>query len=503
VAENPRIDDLRRKLERDPGSRLFAQLAEELRKDGDLEDSIRVARAGLAHHPNYPSARMTLGRALYDAGNLPEARLEFETVLRGAPDNILASRFLAECLEALGDLGSALLQYRAALRLAPGEKMIEAQIRALEQRLTPHRKPGEAGGSAGPSPVGAPTPRPSGPPVPAAAVDAGPPEAAAATLILPPSPPPAGPRAAAPAPPAPPIPPASPPAPAPRAAGPPSPPIETATRAGAGTGGEGLEESFELEAPFGAGSRLHPAEVVTHRALEEDLEAEVGYTLPKMASPEPEPPRPDAAPYEGGTRPLPAIPRSALSAPAAPPPVAAAPPPAAALAPPTGAAPVAAPPAPRAAPPTPPPVAPAPAPPVVVAPPPKREPGPPPVVTPPHVAPAPVASRAPHPPLRPLEEAPAPATGEGADPASLSSATLAELYFRQGFADKAAEVYRQLLQREPDNARARARLEELSASSGSSEDERTLRRQAIERTIARLEELLETVRRKAAAGGVR
>ena len=41
-----RIDDLRRRLERDPGSRLFAQLAEEHRKAGELAEAIRVARGG-------------------------------------------------------------------------------------------------------------------------------------------------------------------------------------------------------------------------------------------------------------------------------------------------------------------------------------------------------------------------------------------------------------------------------------------------------------------------
>ena len=122
---NPRIDDLRSRLQREPGSRLFAQLAEELRKDGDLPEAIRVARSGLALHPNYPSARLTLGRALIESGNLTGARSELESVLRGAPDNILASRMLAECLEGLGDLGAALLQFRAALRLNPGDRQIE------------------------------------------------------------------------------------------------------------------------------------------------------------------------------------------------------------------------------------------------------------------------------------------------------------------------------------------------------------------------------------------
>jgi tetratricopeptide (TPR) repeat protein len=154
VGDNPRVDDLRRRLEREPGSRVFAQLAEELRKSGQLPEAIRVARQGLLNHPGYPSARMTLGRALLDSRDLRGARSEFEAVLRGAPDNILASRYLAECLEALGDLGSALLQYRATSRLSPGDRNIEAQIKGLEERLTPGSV------AAAESPAAAPARRP-------------------------------------------------------------------------------------------------------------------------------------------------------------------------------------------------------------------------------------------------------------------------------------------------------------------------------------------------------
>jgi tetratricopeptide (TPR) repeat protein len=93
---NPRIEELRRRLEKDPNSRLFAQLAEELRKEGDLEEAVRICREGLQKHPFYPSARMTLGRALLDSGDLDAARTEFETVLQAAPDNLLARRFLEE-----------------------------------------------------------------------------------------------------------------------------------------------------------------------------------------------------------------------------------------------------------------------------------------------------------------------------------------------------------------------------------------------------------------------
>ena len=60
--------------------------------------------------------------------------------------------------------------------------------------------------------------------------------------------------------------------------------------------------------------------------------------------------------------------------------------------------------------------------------------------------------------------APAAPPAEPVPPApDLSSATLAELYFNQGFTDKALDVYRQLVEREPGNERARARLAELEA----------------------------------------
>ena len=169
MAGNPRIDDLRKRLDKDPGSRLFAQLAEELRKDGELEDAIRVSREGLHRHPAYPSARMTLGRALLDTGDVAAARIEFETVLKGAPDNILASRFLGECLEALGDLTAAREQFKATLALAPGDKQVTAHLRDLEAKLkTSAAKPASAVSPApGPSPS-APAPPP---PIPLAAVE--------------------------------------------------------------------------------------------------------------------------------------------------------------------------------------------------------------------------------------------------------------------------------------------------------------------------------------------
>jgi tetratricopeptide (TPR) repeat protein len=150
-----RIEELRRRLERDPGSRLFAQLAEECRKAGDHAEAIRVARAGLARHPNYPSARLTLGRALLESGDAAGAREELENALREAPDNILAGRFLAQALEAQGDLAAALERYAATLRMAPGDRLLEGQIAALQERLGA----GQGGRMAPPDAVTGPMPQ--------------------------------------------------------------------------------------------------------------------------------------------------------------------------------------------------------------------------------------------------------------------------------------------------------------------------------------------------------
>jgi len=96
VADPSYITDLEGRIARDPASIAFAQLAEEYRRSGRLEDAVQVCRAGLARHPEYPSARLTLGRALVTLGQFDDAREEFERVIREAPDNLAALRAVEE-----------------------------------------------------------------------------------------------------------------------------------------------------------------------------------------------------------------------------------------------------------------------------------------------------------------------------------------------------------------------------------------------------------------------
>lgn len=104
MADTPRIELLRRRVQQDPASIAFAQLAEEHRRIGELEEAVRVARAGLAQHPGYVSARVTLGRALLELGRLDEAAPVLEAAVNAAPDNLSAIRALAEIHQKRGEM---------------------------------------------------------------------------------------------------------------------------------------------------------------------------------------------------------------------------------------------------------------------------------------------------------------------------------------------------------------------------------------------------------------
>src|SRR5688500_11871188 len=105
MAENSRIEELRRRVQKDPASIAFAQLAEELRRAGEYQESADSCRAGLEIHPGYLSARVTLGRALVELGQIDEAQAELTRVLESAPENLAAIRGLAEIHHRRGDLG--------------------------------------------------------------------------------------------------------------------------------------------------------------------------------------------------------------------------------------------------------------------------------------------------------------------------------------------------------------------------------------------------------------
>jgi tetratricopeptide (TPR) repeat protein len=139
VADNPRIEELRRRVQKDPASIAFAQLAEEYRRAGLYEDAIDTCRSGLTVHPGYLSARVTLGRALLEIHELDAAQAELERVLRTAPENLAAIRGVAEVHHRRGSLGEALGYYKAALALAKHDPDLEQTVNEISRALSPER----------------------------------------------------------------------------------------------------------------------------------------------------------------------------------------------------------------------------------------------------------------------------------------------------------------------------------------------------------------------------
>lgn len=104
MADRRRLEELERRIQQDPASIAFAQLAEEHRRLGHFDDAVRVARDGLARYPGYISPRVTLGRALIDLERYDDASAELHHVMRLAPDNLAAIRALAELHDRCGDI---------------------------------------------------------------------------------------------------------------------------------------------------------------------------------------------------------------------------------------------------------------------------------------------------------------------------------------------------------------------------------------------------------------
>ena len=141
-----RIEDLRRRVQKDPASIAFAQLAEEYRRAGQLNEAVEVCRAGLGIHPGYLSARVTLGRALIELGQIDDAQRELETVLKSAAENLAAIRGLAEIHHRRGTLAEALALYQRALALAPNDPDLEETVNDLCRQVAPPQSPCAADG---------------------------------------------------------------------------------------------------------------------------------------------------------------------------------------------------------------------------------------------------------------------------------------------------------------------------------------------------------------------
>jgi predicted regulator of Ras-like GTPase activity (Roadblock/LC7/MglB family) len=90
-------DDITRwseELARDPSSRVFLQLGDALRRNGQLDVALKIALRGVERHPHDPEGHDLLARIAADTGDLQRAHEEWMAALRVAPGHVGAMKGL-------------------------------------------------------------------------------------------------------------------------------------------------------------------------------------------------------------------------------------------------------------------------------------------------------------------------------------------------------------------------------------------------------------------------
>ena len=131
-----KIRDLERRLDLDPGSRLFVSLAEEYRKLGRMRDALGALQKGLLAHPGYVAAQVALGRVYVEAGQATDAIATFTKVLVADPGNLVAAKSLADIYLSRSEKLEAIKKYKL-YRALSGDRKVDPIIADLETQVAP------------------------------------------------------------------------------------------------------------------------------------------------------------------------------------------------------------------------------------------------------------------------------------------------------------------------------------------------------------------------------
>lgn len=119
------------RVQRDPTSLAFAQLADLYRKAGRPGDAVAVCRQGLARYPHYTTARLILAKALVALDRPDEALEEIGHILALSPSDLQGHRLAAEIQRRAGRIDRAAEHLAAVTRLDPGDREARALLGLL------------------------------------------------------------------------------------------------------------------------------------------------------------------------------------------------------------------------------------------------------------------------------------------------------------------------------------------------------------------------------------
>ncbi|MCI0707818.1 MAG: tetratricopeptide repeat protein [Ignavibacteriae bacterium] len=90
------IKELEKRLKKQPGSPLFALLADYYLEEGRADDALRVCKEGITHHPYYATGHLLKARTLVTLGKAEEARKAVHTVNELLPGIETIQKLLAD-----------------------------------------------------------------------------------------------------------------------------------------------------------------------------------------------------------------------------------------------------------------------------------------------------------------------------------------------------------------------------------------------------------------------
>jgi|YelNatPaOPRAMG01_1025707.scaffolds.fasta_scaffold00014_38 tetratricopeptide (TPR) repeat protein len=123
---------LEERLRNNPGSLLFARLADHYCQLGRIEEAIQLCQQGLQRHPRYATGYVVLAKAYWRKGQLDAARSALDKSLELEPHNLQALSLRAQILRASGSLSEAAQDYRDVLALNPLDEGARLELESLE-----------------------------------------------------------------------------------------------------------------------------------------------------------------------------------------------------------------------------------------------------------------------------------------------------------------------------------------------------------------------------------
>ncbi len=133
----PDMEKYQAMLAKNPTSRVFAALAECYRKQGMLDEAIHLCVDGVKRYPNYMSGRVALGRAYFDKGMIKEARVELEKVVSITPNNIIANKVLGDVHLIEENIEGAKEYYQKVVSMSPEDEDTAAKLSDVEAGKNP------------------------------------------------------------------------------------------------------------------------------------------------------------------------------------------------------------------------------------------------------------------------------------------------------------------------------------------------------------------------------